>query len=89
MIFLLLINWNSSYIKILTQSNIEKLDLFEGLETRFKYLFKNLPADFDSLKYMEENISQWYKGNKILDERNTCTFILKRNSITFKTKIGV
>lgn len=74
-------------IKILTQSNIEKLDLFEGLEIRYKYLFKNLSADLDSLKYMEENTSQWYKGNKLLDRRNTCTFILRRNSIILRDEL--
>ncbi|WP_019509149.1 hypothetical protein [Pleurocapsa sp. PCC 7319] len=74
-------------INTLIQSNTEKLDLFEILETRFKYLFKNLPVSLDSLKYLEENTIQWYKGNKLLDRQNTCTFILKRNSIILRDEL--
>ena len=75
------------WIKILTQGNSGKIDLLKGLKIKVEYLFENIPVDVYSLEYIEQNIAQWYQGNKSLGGRNTYTITLQRNSIILRDEL--
>lgn len=75
------------WIKILIKGSSGKIDLLEGLKKKIKYLFENILVDVHSFEYIEQNIAQWYQGDKSLGGRNTYTISLQRNSITLRDEL--